>query len=701
MAVISKIRKQSGLLIGTIGIAMLLFVGGDILNSGGGQYFGGGLPEVGEINGNTITYEQFEKEVAEFLGEQSVSADQMDGIRSRVWNRLVQMYILNDQYKRAGIRAVPEELFDQLKNSQGNTVLTQYFTNPQTGAIYDQFKNPNTGGLDNDKVLYYAKQVLNSDPKQWMPIEEAMKQDALSEKYNHLIRSGLYTTNLQAKNQQAEGERIVSGRYVSMTFEEINQEDVPVSEEDLKAYYNKHKDEKEYEQKETMRTASYIRFRTVPSDQDLENINLDLTSLIDGLANAEDDTLFVTQNSDLPNDIKYINRGELTPDLDSTLMAIPEKTVIGPYTTAGNIVITKKLAVQMMSDSVNARHILVSLKEGADSAAVKAKADSIMGVVNNANFAELAQSLSEDLGSATNGGNLDWFTRGRMVPEFEEACFNGKKGDITMALSQFGYHIIEILDQTTPREKIMVANVSRRIQPGEKTFDKVYQKASAFAIQNNTLEAVKAATESNSEIIIEDLDYIKEEDKTLSDFENPRAIIRWLYEAAPGAVSSPFESGNDFVVVALKSIKNKGVLPFEEVKDKVEEKVLKEKKAAIILEKLNGFTSIEDAATRLGKTAQQTQDNTFNSFTVNGIGPEPKVQGVLFALPKGKVSQAIVGENGVYVVEVLEIREPSGEADYAALKDQIASQMESRSNYEVFEALKEKLGVEDNRSKFY
>ncbi|MCB0483986.1 MAG: peptidylprolyl isomerase, partial [Flavobacteriales bacterium] len=87
--------------------------------------------------------------------------------------------------------------------------------------------------------------------------------------------------------------------------------------------------------------------------------------------------------------------------------------------------------------------------------------------------------------------------------------------------------------------------------------------------------------------------------------------------------------------------------------------------------------------------------------TVNGIGPEPKVQGVLFALPKGKVSQAIVGENGVYVVEVLEIREPSGEADYAALKDQIASQMESRSNYEVFEALKEKLGVEDNRSKFY
>jgi peptidyl-prolyl cis-trans isomerase D len=701
MAVISKIRKQSGLLIGTIGIAMLLFVGSDILNSGGGQFLGGGIPDVGTINDKTITYEEFESEVAKFLGDQSVSSDQMDGIRTRVWNRLVQMYILNDQYEKAGIKAVPEELFDQLKNSKTNPVLTQYFTNPQTGAIYDQFMNPATGQLDNDKVLYYAKQVLNSDPKQWVPVEEAMKQDALSNKYNKLISFALYPTSLQAKSMKIESEKIVSANYVSMGYDEIEDDEVEITDTDLKNYYNKHKEENEYQQKETARAASYVRFRTVPSATDLENLNRDLSSLIEEFKNTANDTLFVSRNSDVPNDIKYSDVSELPAATDSLLLKADSGAVVGPYNMAGKLVISKKISVRLLSDSANARHILVSVKEGVDTATAKAKADSILRIANNANFEELARSLSEDLGSAANGGALDWFSRGRMVPEFEKACFEGKKGDIVMAFSQFGYHIIEILDQSQPKQKLQLANISRVIRPSEKTFDKVYQQASAFAIQNNSLEAMKSATENNPELTLEELDFIKEDDKTLADFESPRPIIRWLYDSEIGKTSEPFESGNDFILVGLKTIKNEGTLPFEEVREKIQEKVSKEKKAEVILKKLEGFTTMVDAGAKLGKTPAVSQDNTFNGFSVNAMGPEPKVQGALFALEKGAVSKPIVGENGVYVIEISEIREPSSLDDIMVQKDQIRQQFQSRTNYEVFEALKEKLGVKDNRSKFY
>ena len=106
------------------------------------------------------------------------------------------------------------------------------------------------------------------------------------------------------------------------------------------------------------------------------------------------------------------------------------------------------------------------------------------------NFAELAKEYSDDLGSGENGGELDWFTRGRMVPEFEEASFAAKTGDMVFAETQFGVHLIYVTDQTEYKKSYLLSSVDLPIEPSKYTSDGVYKKASVFSVENNTQEKI-------------------------------------------------------------------------------------------------------------------------------------------------------------------------------------------------------------------
>ena len=161
--------------------------------------------------------------------------------------------------------------------------------------------------------------------------------------------------------------------------------------------------------------------------------------------------------------------------------------------------ITKKLGTRMMSDSVRARHILIQPSAELDSTTAKNRIDSLKEAIDKgADFAQLATDFSADLGSAQNGGDLNWFTQGQMVPQFNDACFDGKIGDRPIVLTQFGYHLIEITDKTTEKEKAVITSVIRAVKPSNATFERVYNKASEFSILNNTLENFVTGGEATS-----------------------------------------------------------------------------------------------------------------------------------------------------------------------------------------------------------
>ena len=705
MAVINSIRKRSGLLIGTIGVAMVLFVGGDLL-SGNTSLINKQDTTVGEIAGDKIEYVDFEAMVRKIGGDQTLTPEQMDDARNRAWNRFIQNKVLFKEYDKLGLSVAPEELFDQIKNNEQNKVLNQFFTNPQTGQIYDQFKNPVTGRLDNNKVLLYVKNVMAGDEKDtWLPIEEAIRLDALSGKYTQLIKEGLLGSSFAAQVQNTEENQRINLSWTGMNYSEVSDDEITVEESDLKSYYSKHKNEKDFKQEETMRGAKVAVFSVTPSPKDFEDARVEIGNQMDAFKVADNDTLFVYQNSDDPQRaFKLLARYEYPVELDSMIFNAPIDSVFGPYLLQNGFNISKKTGVQFVADSVNARHVLLTLKPESDTSLLLARADSIkVQLDKGVDFAAMATEFSEDFGSAQNGGNLEWFTQGKMVQEFNDICFDSetKKGDIVIVTTQFGIHIIDIMDKTEEKEKVQLSNIVRYVEPSNETFDEAYNKASAFSINNNNLEAFETALSEDATIESFDYSTIKQGDKVLGSIENPRTVIRWVYDNEVGKVSEPFEMGNQFVVSVVTSIKDEGTLPLSEVEELVREKVINEKKSQVILAKLGSYATIEDAAQNVEKQVQSANDISFNMFSITGIGPENKVLGIAFGLPQGETSKAIVGENGVYVIRLDLIGEAPEASDLTFLQDQIKRNYGSRVDIEVFEALKETANITDSRSKFY
>ncbi len=700
MAVIGKIRSKSGLILVTVGVAMALFVLGDLLNSGSGLLRGSN--NVGEIDGEPISYRRFESMVQEQMSGQTANEQQREQVRNQVWNQLLQEKVLLAEFDKVGIDATAEEIFFQLKNNPSNPVLTRYFTNPQSGQIFEQFRAPQ-GGLDNQKAIAYFKNIINSDQvEQWLPLEKALKTNRMVSKYNKLIESSLYATAKDVELYHQEENRAARFAYVLKRYDDISDEEISYDEGDLRSYYNENKSKPEYQQDETTRSIKYTIFNVEPTDEDIELLENELRSLKDAFFEAANDTDFINEYSDVPMNLQLAGRSDVPRGIDTVLFNGEVDQVYGPFTMGPEMRIVKILNTKMESDSVRARHILIPINEERDTASAKQLIDSIKTVISGKNnFEEMAEKYSEDFGSANKGGDLDWFTRGKMVPPFEQACFDGEKGDVTIVLTQFGYHLIEITNKTKEKEKLVLAFVTRRIGPSENTFDNIYNKASEFSINNSNIEAFEVAVEEAPELQVSELDFIKEQDKTLGDFESPRNVIRWIYDNESGKVSEPFEQGNRFIVVSVDKIKEEGVLSFEAVKEDIELEVIKEKKAELITSNLTEYSSIEEVASMLETEVESVEGITFNEFSIPGMGRDNFLMGVIFGMQAGEISEPLEGEEGVVIIQMNEFTEPAVAPDYKIIRDQIAQSLRARIDQEVYEALKESKNVEDNRYKYY
>ncbi|MCX6291408.1 MAG: peptidylprolyl isomerase [Bacteroidetes bacterium] len=699
MAVIGRIRKRVGLLIAFVGISMLLFILGDLVTSNKG-IMGRTSDVVGVVSGEKIRYQEFEKKVEQLISNykdnsktESIDQNTTEMLREQAWSMAVNDNTLGKEYEKIGVSCGPDELYDMVNGKNPHPQIKQAFTDPKTG-IFD----PQT-------VLKFLKNLPNTDEKtqmQWTNFEKAIREERIGQKYKDIIKGGLYVTALEAKNNFLESSRIANLKYVELNFITVPDSSIKPDESELKTYYNAHQND--YKQAETVRKVEYITFDIMPSAADRADVQSWVSKKREEFAQSTNDALFVNQNSDSPFDSTYHAKGTLRPILDTTLFKVPEGTIVGPYEEGNLYKFSKLVNTKMVPDSVKARHILIKI-ENNDTAKAMSRADSLKSAIKKgAKFADLAGRFSVDQGSAIKGGDLGWFKFGAMVKPFNDACFDGKKGDMPIVRSEFGIHLIEILDKGVQSKQIQVATVERKIEPSQKTYDALYNKANQFAAANNTGELFDSACVKqglNKRIA----DNVKENDKGIAGLEQPREMIRWAYKASKGETSKAFTFGDKYVIAHLVDIKEKGFLPLEEVKPQVTAMVKKEKKAEILAEKFSkqaaGATTIDAVAQKLNVAAVDADNVSFVNTFLPAAGSEPKVVGTAFALKQGELSKPIKGDNGVYMIMVKSFTEPPAAKDYEANRKQLVDQRKSRSEYEVFNALKEKANIEDNRGKFY
>jgi peptidyl-prolyl cis-trans isomerase D len=702
MATLEKLRNRAGTLVAVvIGLALLAFILGDLLGSGG-SLFNRSQFEIAEISGKSIPYQHYQERIDRIVelnkavsGQSAIDEQTSERISEEVWNEIVREHVLGNSYNNHGIVVTPEELFDMVQGRNLHPIIKEQFGNRQTGEV------------DRAMIIQFLKNMEN-DPSGlqktfWLYIENLIQNDRIYNKYINLIKKGMFVTNLHANRSLVDRNKKVDFSYVLKRYTSINDSLISVSEKEISNYHKQN--EHEFEQ-QASRDVEYVVFPIRPSQDDYSIAEEWINNVKGDFAQANDPIQFTNLNSDTPFNNRYLKPSELAnEELNQWAAKATVGDVYGPIFENDSYQLARIVDIAQIADSVKARHILIGFKEQSKQQydLLKVKADSLYNVAKRGgNFARLANEYSDDPGSANQGGDLGWFPEGVMVQPFNDACFKGKKGDIVLVETQFGFHIINLLDVSKTSKKIQVAILERTVIPSTRTYQKIYQEASEFAGLNNTFEKFNQAVQDKklSKRVASNL---RESDRRVAGLENPREMVRWAYNAKELAVSPVFEFGDNFVVATLKSAKEEGIAPLEQVKEDIKSKIIIEKKASMLKEEfsnvMNQYDNINQIGRDLSVLITEASRISFSSFSLPTVGFEPAVIATAVSTPEGVIAGPVKGNTGVYALVVNAVNIEEG--DKSAERRRLMNSFQSRAGFEAYEAMKKSADIVDKRSMFF
>ena len=707
MATLQTIRTKAGLLVAiVIGLSLAAFILGDMFQ-GGSSLFQRDRLEVGEVEGESIQYPHFQQEVEELAEIYRMNSDQaqldaetMVQVREQTWQNTVRQIVMDEVFQDLGIAVSSEEMFDMLQGTNLHPIVQQLF------------RNPNTGQVDRGAVVRFLKNLETGvSPEQreyWLYLEGQIMDERIQTKYNNLVGKGLFVTSEEAQKSLEQKNKQVNIDYISLAHSSVADSQVVVTEKDLRDYFNANEDD--YQQ-EKVREIEYITYEVTPSEADYEAAEQWINDVVSDFASATDNVAFVNSNSDVGFDDTWYKENDLPEDIATWIFEADAEVgaVFGPYFEDESYKLAKLHASEMMPDSVEARHILLQVNTQQEVAAQQQLADSLKTLIENgADFASLASEYSTDQGSALQGGSVGWFGRGQMVEPFEEAAFNNEVSEVSIVVSQFGIHIVQPTDRGQLTRQVQVAYLVRNVVPSTQTYQDVYAKASEFAGNNTTKEAFDTAVEEQN--MNARTASLRENQRQIPGLEDSRPLIRAAYEAKEGQLiqdsqgSTIFDLGDNFVIATLVSATEEGIADFEDVKERVELAVIKEKKSAFLVEKMKSAmqesSDMDVIAGELGTTVKNASNINFNAIQVPGIGMEPSVIGTAATLETDEVSQPVAGNNGVYIIKVTSVNQETDQ-DLENEKLRLVQNLNSRAMAQAYSAHREAAEIEDNRAKFY
>ncbi|WP_242921561.1 peptidylprolyl isomerase [Pontibacter liquoris] len=703
MALINKIREKSGWAVGLIAAGLGLFIVGGDLVGGNSKLFGNDANVIGEIAGKKVEYKEFDDvfQQAKSNYENQVGRSANEGelamLREQAWNQLIFKIALQKEYDRLGIAVTDDELADMVQGNNIHPAVKQAFTNPQTGEF------------DRNQVVQYLKNLDQMGPTarpMWTSFEQGILSDRLQSKYSNLLSKTVYVTAAEAKNYYNAQNTTASIKALFVPFFTVSDSSVKVTDAQLQDYYNSHK---ELYKVDEGRSVEFVTIPVSASKEDSTYYQQEISQLTQQFASAPNDSAFVNANSDQPYQGNYMNPGELPEQLRKQL-PLQEGKVYGPYTSNGTMALYKVIdAKEGTANAVKASHILIKPENDTPEAkaAAKAKAEDVLKQIKaGADFGQMAAKYGTD-GTASVGGDLGWFTEGRMVPAFEKPvfAFSGTGLLPNLVESEYGYHIVKV---TAPKSKetYKIAALQRSVEPSEATRDAAYAIADKLSGTSGSTEEFRENVAANKGLVKEEAQNIGKNNILVNNLNNARELVRWAYskDTEVGDVSPVFEINDQFVVASLTGKRDKGYADVSDVKEELTAAVRNQVKAEQIIAKLKDSKgSLDQIAASYGPDAMvKTADNvTFASGTIPGIGIEPVAVGKAFGLKPGAHSAPFEGQGGVMIVELTSLNKAPEPQDLASVKAELVNTRATRAANDAFEAIKEKSEIKDNRVKFF
>ncbi len=354
MAVLSRIRNRSLLLIGVIGFCLFAFIIGDLVHS---NLFNQSPTNIGSVNGTDISLEDFRSKVDNVQkSNQGITSTQAV---SKVWDQEVSIALINSEFEKAGINAGEKQIVDVLKQSQ------------------DVGQNPQFKNLAGEFDINKFREFFKSNPSLVENLKTREKEAALNAKfqaYGALIKAGVYTTNVEAKLKYELENNKVNFDYVSVLYSTIKDSDVKISDSEVSDYIKKN--EKKFKA-EANREVEYITIEDKASAADEAEVKNGINGALTGkivynektgkndtissFASAKNVADYVNSNSDVPYDSVYVAKKDLPTEHAEKLYNLPTGSIYGPYQFNGYYAVSKSMGRQAGATS-KASHILLAYK---------------------------------------------------------------------------------------------------------------------------------------------------------------------------------------------------------------------------------------------------------------------------------------------------------------------------------------------------
>lgn len=718
MATLLKIRSKGKLLATVIGIALVAFIAEGVfsaLQSTTNER----RQNIGQINGENITAQEFQDQVEEFTnvlkatsGQSSFDDAQMAQLRDQVWNTFVNFKLIENEAEKLGITVTDAELQNIINEGNSPLLNSSPFRNPQTGRFdaaelknflsnYEDMKK-STEGMSAEIREYY-----DNIYKLWLFLEKSLRQETLQNKYTALLQNSFISNPVCAKDNY-EGRINESDILVAaVPYTSIADSTVNVSDADLK---NKYKEYKEaFIQPAESRDIKYITVQVSASQTDRAELDKEMAEYSQMLAEGQEPAKVVRESG---SSVAYFSlpvKKEVYPrDIASQLDSMSVGAQNGPvYNMADNTLnIVRLVSKVSMPDSIEYRQIQVAAQ---DEATVKKTSDSIMTALNaGADFEEIAKKYGQT-------GAKTWLTSAQYDGAQMDAnnlkyikALTETPANQLVNLSIEGINIIlQVTDRRAMVDKYTAAVIKREIDFSKDTYTKAYNDFSQFLASNPTQEEIEANAQKNGYRLM-DYKGMQNTEHYVANLRNTTEALRWIFneDTEIGAVSPLYECGNNdcMLVAILTGIHPKGYLEMEDesIKSFLTSEVIKDKKAEMLKEKFQNAKSIAEAGKIEGAKVDTIKHVTFNSPTfVRSIGAsEAILSGAVSGSAKGSYLSGLKGNSGMYAFQVLNTEKRNEKFDSKKEEEQLSSQQMNAARNFIME-LRLKANLVDNRYLFF
>lgn len=726
MGIISRMRDISPYMLVIFVVSFIVFMVasdsnlGTVLNSSSSS-----ANVVGIINGEEISYQEFElrvKEQADMQRQQNPQAEVDENmIRQGVWDQFVEEILIRQAGKAAGITVTQDEVLDIMLDSPPE-YLTRNFTD-STGkfnrqAYLDVMTNPDIIA-QNIAAGKKAGMIPQSvDPAEevakfknsLLKIEDFMYKSRLVEHFRRATgTAGSIVSPTFLKNKYVNEGTSFDFDYIQFNINSVDPKDIgKPTDQELQAEYEAIK---EFTKQKPARKIKYVTFPLEPSKQDtlvaskkIARIQQSLTAALTPAEKIAAFDQYFAEYSGVQQEYQPLKK--LAPEVSTLLSTAKQGDIIGPIATKGGTFLYKVDSLRSgVNDLVKASHILINFGTNKDSS--KALASQILSRAKKGeDFAALAKEYSQDNGSKDRGGEYDYFPKGQMVKPFEDACFNNAPGSIVGPVeTQFGYHIIKVVDKIS--DEIKYSEIMITVDFTMNTKKQLRRDAMSFKQQLDDGQNIETLSKKLKKNVVETMFF----DAQLPVLGS-QSLTSFAFSNDVGSISEPMELKMFGIVIAqITGKREAGLVPFEDMKEQLIQKVLTKKRMKLLKQRANALYDKIKNSDRLFAVSQidptievKSVLKAKNNGLVDGAGNEPVLTQKAMIAPLNKINPPIQGESGWYIYQVIQRTDADMKGFSKARPEllmNLTSQAASPAYTQWFNALKEKAEIQDNRGKLY